>query len=224
MTSPTTTTRKRSWNPPKFGLAIDWETSGYSYPNYAEKHQGISVGAAVVELKTLEIAETWYREIQFDETKYLWDEGAEKIHGVSRAHLAQHGVTQEQAALELANLVVKYWFNQPVMIIGHNPNFDVAFTRQLLEPFGVMFEVFFRLIDTSAAGVILYGTPYSDDIFKLAGLPDRGAHNALEDVLMTLEAIRVMRQQLIAGKHLLNGGNAMDTWPGGPPANSMDTL
>lgn len=195
-----TTARKRSWNPPKFGLAIDWETSGYSYPDYASKHQGISVGCAVVELKTLEVAETWYQEVKFDASKYEWSEEAEKVHGTSRAHLEAHGVTQEQAALELANLVVNYWAGQPVMIIGHNPAFDVAFTRQLLEPFGVMFEVFFRMIDTSSAGVILYGTPYSDDIFKLAGLADRGAHNALEDVLMTVEAIRVMRQQLLVGR------------------------
>jgi hypothetical protein len=75
---------------PSFGLAIDFETSGYSIPNYAAKHQGISFGAIIFDVRTLEPVEALYQEIKFND-KYSWDAGAEKIHGISRPHLATHG-------------------------------------------------------------------------------------------------------------------------------------
>ena len=58
-------------NIPTLGLAIDWETSGYSLPDYASKHQGISIGAAVFNLKTFEPIETYYQVIKFNKTHMI---------------------------------------------------------------------------------------------------------------------------------------------------------
>ena len=36
----------------KFGMAIDYETSGYILPDYTSKHQGISFGAIIFDVST----------------------------------------------------------------------------------------------------------------------------------------------------------------------------
>ena len=64
---------------PKFAIAIDWETSGYSYPNFAEKHQGISFGAIIFDVNILEPVEELYLEVQFNDKKYLWNSGVRAV-------------------------------------------------------------------------------------------------------------------------------------------------
>jgi len=183
---------------PIWGLAIDWETSGYSLPNYASKHQGISYGAIIFDVKTLEPVESLYREIQFD-PKYIWDAGAEKVHGISREHLVEHGVTQELAALELVDLVNRYLGNDSVMVLGHRVHFDKAFTNQLLDSAGMEFNWHPTTIDSCSMATILLELTYSDDIFRTLGLPQRGIHNALEDITYTLAAVQKMKEYFITG-------------------------
>jgi DNA polymerase III epsilon subunit-like protein len=183
---------------PTWGLAIDWETSGYSLPNYASKHQGISYGAIVFDVKTLEPVESLYREIHFN-SKYIWDAGAEKVHGISREHLAKNGVSQEDAAFELVNLVNKYLGNDSVMILGHRVHFDKAFTNQLLDVAGLEFTYHPSTIDSCSMATILLEQTFSEDIFKTLGLPARGIHNALEDITYTLAAVKKMKEYFLAG-------------------------
>ena len=123
-------------NIPTLGLAIDWETSGYSIPDYASKHQGISIGAAVFNLKTFEPIETYYQIIKFNK-KYEWDPGAEKIHGLSREFLYENGVSQEDAALEFGSLILKYFGDSNIVLLGHRCYFDKAFTNQLFDSVGM---------------------------------------------------------------------------------------
>jgi oligoribonuclease (3'-5' exoribonuclease) len=182
----------------RFGMAVDWETSGYSLPNYASRHQGISFGAIIFDVKTLKPVEHIYREIKFD-PKYTWDMGAEKIHGLSRAHLEANGVTQEQAACDLAELVIKYIGTGEVMLLGHRVHFDKAFTVQLMDAAGMEFSYHPTMIDSCSMATALMELTYSDDIFLTLGLPARGQHNALEDITYTLEAIRRMKEYFIAG-------------------------
>jgi oligoribonuclease (3'-5' exoribonuclease) len=183
---------------PQFGLAIDWETSGYSLPNYAEKHQGISFGAIIFDVRTLDPIEELYREIKFN-PKYLWDEQAERIHGVSREHLAKHGISQEDAAVELGNLVVKYLGTEDVMLLGHRVHFDRAFTTQLMKSIGIDFSYHPTSIDSCSIATVLMELTYSEDIFQTLGLPPRGKHNALEDIQNTLKSIQKMKHFFISG-------------------------
>jgi len=186
---------------PKFGLAIDWETSGYSLPNYAEKHQGISFGAVVFDLATLALVDELYCEIKHD-SKYVWDDGAEKIHGLSRAHLDQHGITQEDAALQLGSLVLKYFGDGKVMLLGHRVWFDEAFTDQLMDVAGLQLNYDPIRLDSAAIGVLFLELQRSDAIFDTLGLPPRGEHNALEDVIYTIEALRKLKEIFIRGLEL----------------------
>lgn len=167
---------------PKYGICIDWETSGAEWGQtrkivYGKKHQGISFGAVVFDARTLTPIETLYREIQFDGTKWEWSAEAEAIHGLSREYLATNGITQEEAAIDLADLILRY-FGPPtqqnyVHFLGHNVYFDVAFTEQLLDPFGLMFNVSHTILDSSCVGFFTVEEYKSDRLFDALGLPPR---------------------------------------------------
>lgn len=182
---------------PTFILSIDWETSGSSFGQLEEttrRYQGISFGAVVATLDGLEIVDSTYQEIIFDPKRFAWSEEAERIHGLSQAHLLRHGVTQEQAAIALGSLVLKYFGNTPVICAGHNVQFDVAFTRQLMSTFNCMFDVSHRMLDTSSIGLALFNIKNSDELYEFLGLPVRQHHNALEDAIYTVEALRIIRE------------------------------
>jgi hypothetical protein len=185
-------------NIPTFGLAIDWETSGYSHPNYASKHQGISFGAIIFEIKTLEPIETLYHEIKFD-PKFEWSSGAEKVHGLTREHLAKHGISQEDAAFSLSSAIIKYIGTEDIVLLGHRVYFDKAFTQQLTESQGIFLNYHPTMIDSCSMGTLLLEASRSDEVFDLMGLPPRSDHNSLEDIMYTLESIRKMKDYFIKG-------------------------
>lgn len=187
-----------SYNLPTFGLAIDWETSGFSLPNYTAKHQGISFGAIIFDLKSLKSVEGFYREIKFNE-KYTWDMGAERVHGLTKAYLSKNGVDQEKAAVDLGNLVAKYMGTDEIILLGHRVYFDKAFTVQLMQSIGVDFSFHPTVIDSSSMGTILMENARSDDIFQTLGLPARGKHNAFEDITYTLNSVARMKDLFIKG-------------------------
>lgn len=181
---------------PQFGLCIDWETSGANFGEQgsAIEFQGLSIGVVVFDLKTLSPVETLYKEIKFDSTKYKWQDYAESIHGMSREYLEEHGVTQEEAAIDVASLILKYFDPQkPILFLGHNREFDISFTKQLLEPFDLMFKIHHVVLDTAGIGLITMGFYKSNLLFESLGFEARGKHNALEDALMTLESCQRIR-------------------------------
>lgn len=184
---------------PKFGLAIDWETSGYSIPHYAEKHQGISFGAVIFNIETFEEVESIYCEVKFDDSKYLWDDGAEKVHGISRDHLKAKGVSQQEAALLLGGLVLKWIGTDKVVLLGHRVYFDEAFTNQLMATAEMSFTYDPIRIDSAGISLAFLYMTRSDMIFETMGYPARGAHNALDDIQMTIGTIRTLKQFLLQG-------------------------
>lgn len=181
------------------GIVIDWETSGNDWDaktvyELAERYQGVSVGAIVFDTTTLEPIENLYIEIKFDENEYAWHGEAEAIHGLSRAHLEAVGVSQEDAAVQLGQLILRHFHPQePILFLGHNTEYDKAFTHQLLDKFGIMFKIHNTHLDTSGTGYINFGIHTSNDIFHFLGLPERQEHNALEDCKYTLESAKRMR-------------------------------
>jgi DNA polymerase III epsilon subunit-like protein len=181
---------------PAFGLCLDWETSGanwgYKPSQQANDFQGITFGAVIYNTKTLEPVETLYRELKFDHNKYKWTSEAEAIHGKSMAYLDRVGVDRIDAALDLMEMVIKYFGpNAPVPFMGHNRDFDMAFNEQLFRDTGVPSFAYHHVnIDSSGVAFTLLDVYKSDDVFDLLGLPERKDHNALEDALMTLESMR----------------------------------
>lgn len=204
---------------PKFGLCLDWETSGAVFGGDSSKdHQGITFGAIVFNTGDFTAVEKLYVEIKFDEAKYKWTESAEKIHGKSREYLAEHGMSQEDAAIKLAELILKYWGpDSKVMFLGHNPGFDIRFTAQLMAVVEIEFSVerstsfsswiqlHHVVLDTSAAGFITMGLFKSDLLFDKIGFPERGDHNALTDAEQTLDTCAALQALVKLGEETAMG-------------------
>lgn len=184
-------------HPGKYCLFIDWETTGADFDSgkSSERYQGISFGAVIADSETFEPVETLYRELHFDETKYGWTDGAEKIHGLSREHLAQHGVSREEGLIDLLELIQKYIGAQAKICIGgHNVSFDIDFTRQLASDFGITLNFHHVMIETSQLAFVAIGLYRSDDVFPFFGAEVRGNHNALDDALQSLAVARGIKQ------------------------------
>ena len=197
------TTPKKYKAAPKFGLCLDWETSGSTWGEmqYAKDWQGLSFGAVIFDFKTLSPVETLYREIKYypngpaGDKNWGWSMEAQNIHGLTREHLEKHGVEHEEAACDLGSLILEYFGPKAyIPFLGHNRNFDEAFTRQLLEPYGIMPGLFHVHMDTSGLALLTLGVYRSDDLFDFLGLEERAEHNALTDAIYTLEAAKRIRQ------------------------------
>lgn len=183
-------------HPGKFGLSIDWETTGSTFGGDSTiKYQGISFGAVIFDTETFEPVKTLYRELQFDDTKYEWSDGAEKIHGLSREYLKENGVSREEALTDLLSLILEYiGAESKVFFLGHNVDFDIDFTMQLCKDFGIELQAHHVKLETSGAGFICIGKYKSNDVFEFfTGKVRDGSHNALDDSLMALETVRNMR-------------------------------
>lgn len=192
----------QSLDVPVFALAIDWETSGYRAPSkqgdtYCELHQGLSFGAKIVDMRSLDVVDELYLEIQYN-PKYKWEEGAARVHGLTKERLAK-GVTQEDAAIQLANLIMKYFGINEVILIGHRVYFDKDFTNQLFDVIDIKVTWHPTLIDVSAISTIMLEMSKSEDIFQALGMPPRTDHNAMEDISMSLEVLRILKRYLING-------------------------
>lgn len=189
-------TSKVKQKTPAMGLCIDWETSGADWDGDSSiTYQGVSFGAVIFNTTTFDVVDTLYCEIRFDESKYKWNDSAEAIHGLSREYLTANGMTREDAAVALAEFVLKYFGPDPtVMFLGHNGGFDIKFTRQLLGEFEIMFKLHHVQLDTASTGFITLGLFKSDLIFEALCLEERAKHNSLEDALYTVESCKRIRQ------------------------------
>lgn len=198
-------------NKAQYGVVIDWETSGNDWNSktvydLAKKYQGISYGLVVFDTATLEPVDTLYRELTFDATRYGWDAAAEAIHGLSQSYLEMNGIGHEDAAADMAEMILKYFTPQePILFLGHNTEYDKAFTAQLLDPYGVMFNIHNTHLDTSGTAYLNFGLHTSNDVFHFLGLPERTTHNALEDCIYTLDAAKRMRALMTLALQQLHG-------------------
>lgn len=184
-------------HPGKFALAIDWETTGADFgADSSVNYQGIAFGAIIFDTTTFEEVETLYREIHFDTSKYKWTEQAEKIHGLSQEHLFANGVSREDALIDLASLLLKYFpAGSKVLLAGHNVGFDADFTTQLFRDHDLDIVFHHVLLDSTSSAFLLTGEYKSDVVFQLlAGVDKRDLHNALEDARASLTCMRNMRK------------------------------
>ena len=205
---------------PQFGVCIDWETSGSTWGGDSSiEHQGVSIGAIVFKVDSFEEVASIYREIKFDADKYTWSMGAEKIHGLSREHLETNGVSAEDAATDLLELILHYIGpGEKVMFLGHNAGFDISFTNQLLrtvgfeighiqqDPAATFIQLHHVVLDTSSTGLIALSTYRSNSLFELMGFDKRGAHCSLDDARMTLQTAAGIRQLAAIGLQTITEG------------------
>lgn len=192
---------------PKYLLCLDWETTGAVWGGDSSKeYQGISFGAIVADAETFEPIEKLYTLVKYEPTKYKWSTEAEAIHGISKAE-TQNGLSQEDAAMKLAELILKYWGpDSKVMFMGHNAEFDRRFTNQLMNSIEIEFSIEKQtnftswiqlhhvILDTSPIGFVAVGLFKSDLLFEKMGFEERGAHNALTDAEQTLATAKAIRE------------------------------
>lgn len=183
-------------SPGKYGLSMDWETSGATWGGDSTiKFQGIAFGAVIFDTTTFEEVDSLYCELHFDDMKYEWSEEAEKIHGLSRTHLAEHGMPREDALVLLLELIARYIGTESkILFLGHNCDFDIDFTCQLARDFEVELKIHHVKIDTSGLAFATIGEYKSDVVFKFFQTEDRAkVHNALDDARMALNVVKSVK-------------------------------
>lgn len=190
-------------------LFIDAETSGLAFnaidPTYDEAtgntYQAVSIGLVVADSSTLEPVDELYVEIKWN-GESTWSPAAEAVHGLSLAYLEEHGISEEDAVVEIATFILKYWGPEGVICLGgHNvARFDLFYLKRLMESQGINLRFGSRTIDSSAVGFVALETYNSDDLFELVGLPERdpAKHNALTDAHNSLTACRMIRKMIAA--------------------------
>lgn len=172
-------------------LCIDYETSGIDVRE--NKAQPISVGAIILDTKSLVTLDSCYIECQFDLNRFEWDNRAEKVHGLSIDYLSDKQ-SMKDAATELFGFIVKYFkAGDAVTIIGHNPHFDARCLDLWMDEIGITLRQSHRKLDTFSVGFAVFGAETSDELFAHVGLV-RNSHNALEDAEATVAAVRLARK------------------------------
>ncbi len=182
-------------SPGAFVLVLDTETTGTSFSSYEEtfkKYQAIQFGAIIATSDTFEEVASLEFRVRYD-PKYEWSKEAEAIHGITKEDLEKTGLSNEDAAAELAGFILDHFGTSKVLFAGHNPWFDIWAMRQLLEPYSVMPELFHVILDTSALGFITCGRHRSSDLFEFFLGKRAEKHNALDDARMTLTVMRTVR-------------------------------
>ena len=104
-------------------LALDVETSGLAFKSDdpsiepdGKEYQIVSAGLVVADADTLKPVEKLYVEVKWD-GKSIWNDRAQQVHGLSKAYLEENGLTNEDAALAIGNLIIKYWGVELVAVI-----------------------------------------------------------------------------------------------------------
>lgn len=184
-------------------LVVDCETSGMSFssddpshnPTTDETYQSVSWGLIVADATTFEPIERLYVEIKWN-GESEWSSKAQEVHGLSLEYLEANGMTEEDAVVAIASLILKYWGpDSAVSLAGHNVGtFDLPFLRRLLRSHGIEIKFAHRHVDSSSVGLATFGTFTSNGLFEAVGCEARGKHNALDDAENSLTALRTVKQ------------------------------
>ena len=184
-------------------LAIDCETSGINWASgnskcdksVAEGFQMVSIGIVVSDTSSFKPLAEFYTEIKWNGIS-KWDEGAEKVHGMSKEYLEENGDDEEDALVDMLEFIIKHVdIKKPLYCLGHNVvSFDIPFLRDLLYRFDVK-DIRFgqRNFDSFALSMGTVGEFNSESLFTRVGLPSRKEHNALDDAKYSLETYRRIR-------------------------------
>lgn len=189
----------------QFLLAIDCETSGMFYnnddPSYDPKtgqtFQSVSWGLIVADGLSLEPIDSKYIEIKWN-GESLWSQKAQEVHGLSLDYLEKNGLTEEEAVVEIGELILKYWGpDGNIRCLGHNVvTFDLWFLKRLTRKFDINLKFGSRHIDTCSIGFATVGAYNSDDLFETLGFGsrDQHRHNALDDARLALRSVQMIRK------------------------------
>ncbi len=185
-------------------LALDCESTGMSFntDDPSIGHQAVSWGFIVADAKTLKPVEELYVEIKWNKESIAAKKAdpefslkAADIHGLTYRHLEENGMSEEEAVVLIANLIIKHWGpTTQVKMLGHNvQSFDIYFLRAMFRRHGIDIPIGARHYDSNSVGFVTTGSFTSDALFDTMGFDSRDSHNALEDARMALESCRRIR-------------------------------
>lgn len=179
-------------------LFIDVETSGYDQNNMMDRSgngtfQMTSLGAIVVSANTLKELDSFYIEFKYIDG-CAWSESAERIHGLSKAHLQEHGVEYSDGFVQFTEFLVKHFDpSRAITLGGHNVStFDRHFLIKFFEHNEAAIQLSGHSIDSYTLGKVLLNANNSNELFEHVGI-ERGTHNALEDARASLKAARLVK-------------------------------
>ena len=189
----------------KYILGIDCETTGLAHngDDPSMGHQSVSWGVLIIDTQTLKPIDEVYLEIKWNEESKTarkkdssFGKAAEKIHGLTFEHLEKNGISEKEAVEIIGNLILKYWGpTNSISVMGHNVvSFDLPFLKKLFRSQKIELNFGNRHYCSSAIGFGAFSTFTSDELFNLLGFKQRGAHNALDDIKMSLATFRTVRQ------------------------------
>lgn len=180
-------------------LFVDVETSGYDLNNMMDrtgngKFQMVSLGAIVANANSLKEVDEFY--IEFHHMPQCeWAPGAERIHGLSQEHLAEHGVSYEDGFVAFVEFLVKHVDpSRAITLGGHNvATFDRHFMIRFFEHNDAAIQLSGHSVDSYTLGKVLLNANNSNELFEQVGV-DRDTHNALEDARASLKAARLLKK------------------------------
>jgi inhibitor of KinA sporulation pathway (predicted exonuclease) len=179
-------------------LFVDVETSGYDQNNMMDrsgngKFQMTSLGAIVVNATTLKELDSFYTEFKYIDG-CAWSDSAERIHGLSKAHLDEHGVEYSEGFVQFTEFLVKHFDpSRAITLGGHNVStFDRHFLIKFFEHNEAAIQLSGHCVDSYTLGKVLLDANNSNELFEQVGI-DRDTHNALEDARASLKAVRLVR-------------------------------
>ena len=186
-------------------LVADAETTGLHFRNDDPSvgHQAVSWGLIIADAQTLKPIEELYVEIKWNENSLerrmkdkTFGKRAEEIHGLTFQYLENHGLDEEDAVVEMGELILKHFGPDTcVRMLGHNVHtFDMPFLRSMFRRHELGLKFGSRHYDTNSLGFFNYETYTSDQLFSLLGYEERSDHNALDDARMALGCARKTRQ------------------------------
>lgn len=175
-------------------IALDVETSGFSKgEDITLNYQIVSIGLIIADKDFKEI-DKFYCEIKWNGISQ-WDKYAEKIHGLSKEYLDEHGMNEEDAVMAITEFLLKHFqSDEYLFFLGHNPrNFDIPFFTKLTNKYDVHFKIAHRTIDSFSVGFTALGAQNSDELFEYF-YDTRKKHNALDDANMSLGVCRRIKK------------------------------
>lgn len=180
-------------------LFVDVETSGYALNDLMDrtgngKFQMVSLGAIVASANSLKELDEFYIEFKPLNT-CEWSAGAERIHGLSRDYLSEHGVDYETGFISFVEFLVKHFDpSRAITLGGHNvATFDRHFLIRFFEYNEANIQLSGHSVDSYTLGKVLLNANNSNELFEQVGV-DRDTHNALEDARASLKTARLVKR------------------------------
>jgi len=159
-------------------ISVDVETSGPT-PGTGSL---LSVGACLV----ADPAQTFYRELQPIDG-LPWDRATERVHGLTRAHLAAAGIAPAAAMADLVGWVAAV-APEPArpVFVGFNAPFDWMFVADYLHRFAGRNPFGHGALDLKALymgrhGIARWAETTQEHVRRAHPVTERGTHHALDD-------------------------------------------